>query len=88
RDVMPIAATTVKKIASDVAEGDMLLEIAAAVRARIAAGVSWGMAMAQGNELVNATTIVRMTAPVSVRPTPVVTWVASGPEKIKAAKEI
>ena len=78
----------VKKIASDVAEAVMLLEIAAAMSARIAAGVSCGMAIAQGKELVKATTVVMTMEPINARPIPVVTWVARGPEKIKAAKEI
>ena len=60
----------------------------AATSARMAAGVSCGMATTPGRELVIATTMPIANAPNSIKPMPPGRNWSSGPDQIRAASEI
>jgi hypothetical protein len=58
------------------------------MRATTAAVLSCGVATIEGSELPRAVTKATTAAPKSARPMPEATWLARGPEKTSAAKEI
>ena len=65
-----MAATAVVKVSSSVAAVDMLATTPATIRARMAAGVSWGMVMVPGMELVSAPSRRIKNAPKRIKPIP------------------
>ena len=83
-----MAATAVVKVSSGVEVADMLPTTPAVINARMAAGVSCGIVMVPGIELVSAPSRRMVNAPKSTKPIPLATKGASAPENISAANDI